>query len=116
MYGHIYSNTIEKVLEECQRKMDLGFNAFGHINPFLDEGTDKVYFKTHVKKMRDAEENVRRMRAVVGPDVVRGDHHPRPPARLPPAQGRYTTRSEPYRRALDPAWALPNGPIHPTVT
>lgn len=69
VYGHIYESTIEKVLEECQRKMDLGFTAFGHINPFLDEGTDKVYFKTHIQKMHDAEENVRKMRAVVGDKV-----------------------------------------------
>ncbi|CAI4214239.1 unnamed protein product [Parascedosporium putredinis] len=66
IYGHIYESTIEKVLEECKRKMDLGFTAFGHINPFLDEGTDKVYFKTHVQKMQDAIENVKKMRAVVG--------------------------------------------------
>jgi galactonate dehydratase len=69
VYGHIYESTIEKVLEECKRKMSLGFTAFGHINPFLDEGTDKVYFKTHVQKMRDAQENVRKMRAVVGDKV-----------------------------------------------
>lgn len=69
VYGHIYESTIEKVLEECQRKMDMGFTAFGHINPFLDEGSDKVYFKTHIKKMNDAEENVRKMRATVGEKV-----------------------------------------------
>jgi galactonate dehydratase len=69
IYGHIYESTIEKVLEECQRKMEAGFNAFGHINPFLDEGTDKVYFKTHIRKMRDAIENVHRMREVVGDRV-----------------------------------------------
>lgn len=69
VYGHIYERTIEKVLEECKRKMSLGFTAFGHINPFLDEGTDNVYFKTHIQKMRDAEENVRKMRAVVGDKV-----------------------------------------------
>jgi galactonate dehydratase len=57
------------VLEECQRKMEAGFNAFGHINPFLDEGNDKVYFKTHIRKMRDAIENVHRMREVVGDRV-----------------------------------------------
>ncbi len=69
VYGHIYESTIEKVLLECKRKMDLGFTAFGHFNPFLDEGTDQVYFKTHISKMQDAEENVRKMRAVVGDKV-----------------------------------------------
>jgi galactonate dehydratase len=69
VYGHIYEKSIEGVLKECQRKMDLGFTAFGHINPFLDEGTDQIYFKTHIQKLRDAEENVRRMREVVGDRV-----------------------------------------------
>jgi galactonate dehydratase len=69
IYGHIYENTIEKVIEECHRKMEAGFTAFGHLNPFLDEGDDQVYFKTHVKKMGDAIDNVRRMREAVGERV-----------------------------------------------
>ena len=69
VYGHIYEKTIEGVLAECKRKMDHGFTAFGHINPFLDEGTDQVYFKTHIRKMQDAINNVRQMRAVVGDKV-----------------------------------------------
>lgn len=69
IYGHIYERTIEGVLAECRKKMDLGYNAFGHINPFLDEGHDQVYFKTHVQKMQDAADNVRRMREVVGDKV-----------------------------------------------
>lgn len=69
IYGHIYENSIEKMLVECQAKMEAGFNAFGHLNPFLDEGNDQVYFKTHIKKMRDAIDNTRRMREVVGDRV-----------------------------------------------
>lgn len=51
VYGHVYEKTIEGVLVECKRKMDMGFKAFGHINPFLGKGTDQVYFKTHMQKM-----------------------------------------------------------------
>lgn len=69
IYGHIYESTIEKVLDECKAKMEAGFNAFGHLNPFLDEGNDKVYFKTHVRKMRDAIANVHLMREAVGDQV-----------------------------------------------
>ncbi|MGH8417193.1 MAG: mandelate racemase/muconate lactonizing enzyme family protein [Pseudomonas sp.] len=69
IYGHIYESSIEKILEECKAKMDAGFTAFGHLNPFLDEGNDQVYFKTHIRKMRDAIDNVRRMREVVGDRV-----------------------------------------------
>lgn len=69
IYGHIYESSIEKILEECKAKMEAGFTAFGHLNPFLDEGNDQVYFKTHIRKMRDAIDNVRRMREVVGDRV-----------------------------------------------
>jgi galactonate dehydratase len=69
IYAHIYESTIAKVLDECRSKMEAGFNAFGHLNPFLDEGNNEVYFKTHVKKMRDAIDNVHRMRSAVGDRV-----------------------------------------------
>ncbi|KAH7007756.1 enolase C-terminal domain-like protein [Ilyonectria destructans] len=69
VYCHIYEKTIEKVLEECKKKKDAGFTAFGHINPFLDEGNDQVYFKPHAKKMNEAIANVEKIRAVVGDDV-----------------------------------------------
>ncbi|WP_144630664.1 mandelate racemase/muconate lactonizing enzyme family protein [Bordetella genomosp. 13] len=69
IYGHVYESSIEKILVECQAKMEAGFNAFGHLNPFLDEGNDQVWFKTHIKKMRDAIDNVHRMREVVGDRV-----------------------------------------------
>lgn len=69
IYGHIYEKSIDKMLDECKAKMEAGFTAFGHLNPFLDEGNDQVYFKTHIRKMRDAIDNVRRMREVVGDRV-----------------------------------------------
>lgn len=69
IYGHIYEKTIDRMLEECRIKMEAGFNAFGHLNPFLDEGHDQVYFKTHIRKMRDAIDNTRRMRDIVGDRV-----------------------------------------------
>jgi galactonate dehydratase len=69
IYAHIYESTIAKVLDECRSKMEAGFNAFGHLNPFLDEGNNEVYFRTHIKKMRDAIDNVHRMRSAVGDRV-----------------------------------------------
>lgn len=69
VYAHIYGNTIEAVLEECKHKMELGFTAFGHINPFLNEDKDDVYFKTHVQKIQDGINNVKKMREVVGDKV-----------------------------------------------
>ncbi|MDH4247535.1 MAG: galactonate dehydratase [Deltaproteobacteria bacterium] len=69
VYGHVYEKTIEGVLAECRRKKAAGFTAIGHLNPFLDEGEDQVYFKPHVKKMREAIDNVGRMREAVGDEM-----------------------------------------------
>jgi galactonate dehydratase len=69
VYGHVYEKNIDGVLKELQRKKQKGFTAVGHLNPFLDEGEDQVYFKPHVAKMRDAIENVRRMREVAGDEM-----------------------------------------------
>ncbi len=69
VYCHVYGKTIEAVLEELQRKKAAGFTAMGHLNPYLDEGEEQIYFKPHVQKMREAMDNVRRMREAVGERV-----------------------------------------------
>jgi galactonate dehydratase len=69
VYGHVYEKTIDGVIAELERKKDAGFTAVGHLNPFLDEGDDQVYFKPHVRKMCDAIDNVRRMREAAGDDM-----------------------------------------------
>jgi len=69
VYGHVYEKTIEGVVADLKRKKEAGFTAVGHINPFLDEGEDQVYFKSHVKKMREAIDNVRQMREAAGDDM-----------------------------------------------
>ena len=69
VYGHVYEKTIDKVLDALRRKKEAGYTAVGHLNPFLDEGEDQVYFKPHVEKMREAIDNVRRMREVAGDEM-----------------------------------------------
>jgi galactonate dehydratase len=69
VYGHVYEKDIEGVIAGLLRKKELGYTAVGHINPFLDEGEDQVYFKPHVAKMRDAIDNVRRMREAAGDEM-----------------------------------------------
>ncbi|MBT5665441.1 MAG: mandelate racemase/muconate lactonizing enzyme family protein [Rhodospirillaceae bacterium] len=69
VYGHVYEKNIDALLAELKRKKDRGFTAVGHINPFLDEGEDQIYFKSHIGKMREAIDNVRRMREVAGDDM-----------------------------------------------
>jgi galactonate dehydratase len=68
-YGHVYAKSLRDVLADCKAKAQAGFTALGHLNPFLDEGEDLVYFQSHVDKVEVAVERVRRMRDAVGPHV-----------------------------------------------
>ncbi len=69
VYGHVYAPTIEEVLSELTKLKAQGFNAVGHLNPFLDEAEDDRWFKTQARKLDDAADNVRRFRETVGPDM-----------------------------------------------
>ena len=69
VYGHAYGGTIDELVGNCVALRDAGFNAVGHINPFLDERAAQPYFKGHVRKMREAIQNVQRVRQAVGEDV-----------------------------------------------
>ena len=68
-YGHVYAETLEKVVADCEAKAKAGFTAIGHLNPFLDEGEDVEYFQSHVDKVDVAVERVRAFREAVGPHV-----------------------------------------------
>lgn len=69
VYGHVYAQTMDEVLNECRRLRDEGFTAVGHINPFLDEPESQTYFRSHVGRVRDAVDRVAAFREAVGPDV-----------------------------------------------
>jgi galactonate dehydratase len=69
VYGHVYESTPSATVEACVRLKEKGFTAIGHLNPFLDEDEDSLYFKSFTRKIGDAVENVRRFREAVGEDV-----------------------------------------------
>jgi galactonate dehydratase len=69
VYYHVFGNTKETLVEGLKGARDLGFNAVGHLTPFLDEDRDIPYFKTHVDKMEDGIETVAAYRGAVGRDV-----------------------------------------------
>jgi len=108
VYAHVYGRTIEAVLKECVAKKKAGFTAIGHLNPFLDEDPDSVYFKPHVRKMRDAIDNVRRTREAVGDDV---DLNIELHRRLTPAEAVVFARGiEPYHPMFIEDPIRPEGP------
>ena len=69
VYYHVFGDTTETLLAGIIDAKERGFTAVGHLTPFLDEGRDVPYFKTHADKIGDAIETVRRYREAVGTGV-----------------------------------------------
>ncbi len=69
VYYHVFGDTTEALVRGVKEAAAQGFTAVGHLTPFLDEDRTVPYFKTHVSKIRDAIETVRRYREAVGDDV-----------------------------------------------
>ena len=59
VYYHVFGDTKEKLIQGCVEAKEMGFNAVGHLTPFLDQDRSMPFFKTHADKMRDAIETVR---------------------------------------------------------
>ena len=105
VYGHAYGKTADELVENCVALKDAGFNAVGHINPFLDEREDEPFFAPHVAHMSRAVETVRRVREALGAEVdMLLELH----RRLTPAEAiDFIPRIEPYL----PYWC--EDPIRP---
>jgi galactonate dehydratase len=68
VYGHVKGKTIESLIAGAKRLKAEGFTAIGHLNPLLDDA-ETPYFKPHAVKMREATNNIRRLREAVGDEV-----------------------------------------------
>ena len=69
VYYHVFGSTREQLVAGCIDAKKRGFTAVGHLTPFLDEGRDVPFFKTHADKMASAIDAVRQYREAVGNDV-----------------------------------------------
>ncbi|MFH0847798.1 MAG: galactonate dehydratase [Chloroflexota bacterium] len=69
VYLHVRGDTKEKLIQGCVDAKKAGFTAVGQLTPFLNEPFEIPYFKTHVDKMEDAIDTVRRYREAVGKEV-----------------------------------------------
>jgi galactonate dehydratase len=69
VYGHVFGQTTEELVQGCREARARGFTAIGHLTPFLDEPMDVPYFETHAEKMGRAIDRVRQYRAAVGDEV-----------------------------------------------
>ena len=69
VYYHVVGDTREKLVQGVRDAREAGFNAVGHLTPFLDEAGDVPYFKTHANKMGDAIDAVAAYREAAGSGV-----------------------------------------------
>lgn len=69
VYYHVFGDTTDKLVQGVVDAKKRGFTAVGHLTPFLDENREVPYFKTHVAKIEDAIDTVRKYREAVGRDV-----------------------------------------------
>lgn len=69
VYTHVNGKTIEEQVKKCLEAKNAGYTAVGHLNPFLDEPIEELYFKPHAKKIAEAVDCVRQYREALGNDV-----------------------------------------------
>lgn len=68
-YFHVAGSTTEELVECCKEAKARGYNAVGHLSPFLDEPRSSVYKGNYVTMIEDAVDRVRQIREAVGNDV-----------------------------------------------
>lgn len=68
-YYHVVGETTEELVENCIKAKELGYNAVGHLSPFLDEPRSKPYFMPYAKMINEAADRVRQIREAVGDDM-----------------------------------------------
>lgn len=68
-YYHVIGETTEELIADCIKAKELGYNAIGHLSPFLDEPRGKPYFQPYAQMISEAVERVRLIREAVGDEM-----------------------------------------------
>ncbi len=68
-YYHVSGTTTEELLADCKKAIDEGFDAIGHLSPFLDEPRSVVQTGGYAKFINEAIERVALVRELVGENV-----------------------------------------------
>jgi galactonate dehydratase len=69
VYYHVGGSTTKEMVENLKEAKRKGYNAVGHLSPFLDEPRSKPYFETYSGKIGNAVERVAAYREAVGDNV-----------------------------------------------
>ena len=68
-YYHVGGSTTEALINKCLEAKEKGYNAVGHLSPFLDEPRTRPYSGTYASMIADAAERIAQIRSAVGNEV-----------------------------------------------
>lgn len=68
-YYHVSGSTTEELVANVVKAKEAGFDAVGHLSPFLDEPRSVPYKGSYSRMIHDAVERVRLMREAAGDDM-----------------------------------------------
>lgn len=68
-YYHVSGSTTEELVEQVKKAKAAGYNAVGHLSPFLDEPRSVPYYESYSKMINSAVDRVRQIREAVGDDM-----------------------------------------------
>ena len=68
-YYHVSGSTTEELIDGVMKAKAAGYDAVGHLSPFLDEPRSKPYTGSYSRMIHDAVERVRLMREAAGDDM-----------------------------------------------
>ncbi len=68
-YYHVSGSTTEELVSNVVKARDAGYDAVGHLSPFLDEPRSLPYKGSYSRMISEAVERVRLMREAVGNDM-----------------------------------------------
>lgn len=69
VYYHVGGRTEEEVIANLKEAKAEGYNAVGHLSPFLDSGRSVPYFEPYSQKIGNAVDRVYKFREAVGREV-----------------------------------------------
>lgn len=65
-YFHVSGSTTDELIESCKMAKEKGYDAIGHLSPFLDEPRSQPYRGTYSSMIHEAIERVALIRQAVG--------------------------------------------------
>ena len=69
VYSHVFGKTDKEMAESLEKRASQGYTAVGHVSPFLDEPSEKIFDKTHVQIMNESIKRAHKIREIIGDDI-----------------------------------------------